>query len=229
MSHPIHIPQAEQFDAKKGVQLKNAFLGAAVIGLTGAAVTFFANRALFAHVWLFAFMYFFTVLCGCFFWNCLHHATDSEWSVVIRRQIENLSSLLRYIAIFFIPIALSVAILYAWFHRRRCDARQQGALPEQAVLLGPGRRILRPAIPPVAHPAQPQHGAGQGRRIGTHFHDAEVRDRRHPDARDLPDVLRASTGSRPSITTGSRRCGASTSSRARPALRCRSSCSPCRG
>jgi hypothetical protein len=114
MSHHIPVPNAEKFDASKGVTLKNAFTGAAAIGLVGAAVTFFANRELFAHVWLFAFMYFFTVLCGCFFWNCLHHATDSEWSVVIRRQIENLASLLRYIAVFFIPIALCVTILYTW-------------------------------------------------------------------------------------------------------------------
>ena len=115
MSHHIPVPNSEKFDAKKGVNLKNAFIGAAAIGLSGAAVTFFANRELFAHVWLFAFMYFFTVLCGCFFWNCLHHATDSEWSVVIRRQVENLASLLRYVAIFFIPIALCVTILYTWF------------------------------------------------------------------------------------------------------------------
>jgi len=115
MSHHIHIPQAEKFDAAKGVQLKAAFMGAAVIGLIGALITFFVNRALFAHAWLFAFTYFFTVLCGCFFWNCLHHATDSEWSVVIRRQTENLSSLLGYIAIFFIPVALCVPILYSWY------------------------------------------------------------------------------------------------------------------
>jgi hypothetical protein len=115
MSHPIHVPNSEKFDAKKGVLLRNVFSAAAAIGLCGAAVVFFANRELFAHVWLFAFMYFFTVLCGCFFWNCVHHATDAEWSVVVRRQIENLSSLLRYIAIFFIPIALCVTILYTWF------------------------------------------------------------------------------------------------------------------
>jgi hypothetical protein len=115
MSHHIPIPQAEKFDAQKGVQLKTAFMGAAAVGLLGALVTFFVNRTLFAHAWLFAFMYFFTVLCGCFFWNCLHHATDSEWSVVIRRQTENLSSLLRYIAIFFIPIAVSVPVLYSWY------------------------------------------------------------------------------------------------------------------
>jgi hypothetical protein len=77
---------------------------------------FFANRELFAHAWLFGFMFFFTVLCGCFFWNCVHHATDAEWSVVIRRQIENMTSLLRYIAVFFIPIALSVGILYTWYN-----------------------------------------------------------------------------------------------------------------
>ena len=115
MSHHIPIPQSEKFDAKKGVLLKNVFLGAAAIGLSGAAITYFANRELFAHAWLFAFMYFFTVLVGCFFWNCLHHATDSEWSVVVRRQIENLATLLRYIAIFFIPIAFCVTILYTWF------------------------------------------------------------------------------------------------------------------
>ena len=114
MSQPIPVPNSERFDASKGVLLKNVFTVAAAVGLLGAVVVFFANRELFAHVWLFAFMYFFTVLCGCFFWNCLHHATDSEWSVVVRRQIENLASLLRYIAIFFIPIALCVTILYAW-------------------------------------------------------------------------------------------------------------------
>ncbi|MEO6787256.1 MAG: hypothetical protein ABI318_14080 [Chthoniobacteraceae bacterium] len=115
MSHHIHVPNSEKFDASKGVLLKNVFSVAAVIGLLGAAVIFFANRELFAHVWLFAFMYFFTVLCGCFFWNCLHHATDSEWSVVVRRQIENLASLLSYLAIFFIPVALCAAILYTWY------------------------------------------------------------------------------------------------------------------
>ncbi len=115
MSHPIHVPNSEKFDAAKGVLLKNVFSVAAAVGLLGAGVVYFANKELFAHVWLFAFMYFFTVLCGCFFWNCVHHATDSEWSVVIRRQIENLASLLRYVALFFIPIALCVTILYVWY------------------------------------------------------------------------------------------------------------------
>ena len=114
MSQHIAVPNSEKFDATKGTMLRSVFSVAAAVGLLGAGVVYFANKELFAHVWLFAFMYFFTVLCGCFFWNCLHHATDSEWSVVIRRQVENLASLLKYIAIFFVPIALCVAILYAW-------------------------------------------------------------------------------------------------------------------
>lgn len=115
MSHHTHVPNSEKFDASKGTLLRNVFSVAAAVGLLGAGAVYFLNKELFAHVWLFAFMYFFTVLCGCFFWNCLHHATDSEWSVVIRRQIENLASLLKYIAVFFIPIAVCVTILYAWY------------------------------------------------------------------------------------------------------------------
>ena len=114
MSQHIAVPNSEKFDATKGTLLRSVFSVAAAVGLLGAGVVYFANKELFAHVWLFAFMYFFTVLCGCFFWNCLHHATDSEWSVVIRRQVENLASLLKYIAVFFVPIALCVTILYAW-------------------------------------------------------------------------------------------------------------------
>lgn len=119
MSDHHHIPQAEKFDAKKGAKLKGLFLGAAGVGLVGAGATFVMSPKLGAHAWLFAFFYFFTVLVGCFFWNCLHHATDSEWSVVVRRQIENLASLLRYISVAFVPVAaiciIKPDLLYHWF------------------------------------------------------------------------------------------------------------------
>ncbi len=116
MSHHQAIPNSEKFDASKGKQLKTILQGAAALGAIGTLITFFLDKELGAHAWLFGFMYFFTVLVGCFFWNCLHHATDSEWSVVVRRQIENLSSLLKYIGIFFIPVALCAWILYRWFN-----------------------------------------------------------------------------------------------------------------
>lgn len=119
MSHHLPIPKAERFEAKKAAPLASIFKSAAGIGITGSILFFIFARQLASHAWLFAFMYFFSVLVGCFFWNCLHHATDTEWGVVVRRQIENLASLLKYIGIFFIPLALVIIIapewLYAWF------------------------------------------------------------------------------------------------------------------
>ena len=129
MSHHIDIPKAEKFDAKKGAKLKYLFLSAAAVGLIGSGLTFAMSPKIGAHAWLFGFFYFFTVLVGCFFWNCLHHATDSEWSVVVRRQMENLAALLKYIGIFFIPIALSVTILYAWFTADLKEETQRLLLP----------------------------------------------------------------------------------------------------
>jgi hypothetical protein len=68
-----------------------------------------------AHSWLFGFTYFFTICMGCLFWNCLHHATDSDWSVVVRRQLENIASLIPYFAIFFIPVLALAGVLYKWW------------------------------------------------------------------------------------------------------------------
>ena len=34
----------------------------------------------------------------------MHHATDADWSVVVRRQLENIGALLVVLAVFLIPI-----------------------------------------------------------------------------------------------------------------------------
>jgi hypothetical protein len=49
------------------------------------------------------------------FWTCLHHATDSAWSVLVRRQLENLASLLPYFALLFIPLLLVARYLWHWW------------------------------------------------------------------------------------------------------------------
>lgn len=58
MSQHIAVPNSEKFDATKGTLLRSIFSVAAAVGLLGAGVVYFANKELFAHVWLFAFMYF---------------------------------------------------------------------------------------------------------------------------------------------------------------------------
>ncbi len=131
MSHHAHVPKAERFDKTKASGISTIFKGAIGVGLVGTIlIPIIGNGELFAKSWLFGFMYFFTVLVGCFFWNCLHHATDSEWSVVIRRQIENLSALLRYIAVAFIPLACVIIfgskLLYEWLSNDPHDSLMAG-------------------------------------------------------------------------------------------------------
>ncbi|MEP6955533.1 MAG: hypothetical protein ABI883_01810, partial [Chthoniobacterales bacterium] len=44
----------------------------------------------------------------------VHHAVDAEWSVVVRRQWENIACLLPLMALFFIPVLLLRHYLYEW-------------------------------------------------------------------------------------------------------------------
>src|SRR5207237_3518101 len=63
---------------------------------------------------LFTFAFFFPLCGGCYFCTIVHHATDAEWSVVVRRQLENLAALLAVLAILFVPILLLRHHLYSW-------------------------------------------------------------------------------------------------------------------
>lgn len=66
------------------------------------------------HSYLFAFMYFYTIAAGAFFWVILHHAVDANWSVIVRRQFENLATLMFVMAIGFIPLFLFREDLWKW-------------------------------------------------------------------------------------------------------------------
>lgn len=121
MSHHAHDaapPAAEKFDPKHAGGLPTMLLGAGAIGvglsLIGLLVP--AWRAQFAYSWLFGFSYFFTICIGTLFWICLHHATDADWSVVVRRQLENVASLLPYFILFFIPVLFCAGILFKWWN-----------------------------------------------------------------------------------------------------------------
>src|SRR6202790_3202393 len=70
------------------------------------------NPHQFSFSWLFAFAFFFTLCAGCLFWTIVHHATDAEWSVVVRRQLENIALLMAVMTIFFVPILILRRHLY---------------------------------------------------------------------------------------------------------------------
>jgi hypothetical protein len=114
-SHEVTPPAPEKFDAKHIGGLQQIFFGAAVGGIGVSAIGFFVARQQFAFSWLFAFAYFFTIACGALFWTSLQHATDSEWSVLVRRQMENLTRVLPWFALLFLPLWFCAPFLWKWW------------------------------------------------------------------------------------------------------------------
>jgi hypothetical protein len=121
MSHDhLTVPKPEKFE---GRNLSKVFLVLLGIGFAALLITLIVGfvaqpgsdlRKQFAFSWLFAFMYFFTILFGCFFWMLVHHATDSGWGIVVRRQMENLASLLPWMFLFFLPLFIFRRDIWLW-------------------------------------------------------------------------------------------------------------------
>lgn len=112
--HSHHTPPPELFDYKH--------VGGRLLGLTAVAVVSFIivlvggyfDQKQFAFSYLFAYFFFFTICMGGMFWTLVHHAVDAEWSVVVRRQMENLASLLLVMAVLFIPFIFVSHHLWTW-------------------------------------------------------------------------------------------------------------------
>lgn len=68
----------------------------------------------FAFSWLFAFVFFLTICIGSLFWILVHHGIDVEWSVGVRRQLENMASLFPVLTLFFIPLIFVAPLLWKW-------------------------------------------------------------------------------------------------------------------
>lgn len=64
--------------------------------------------------WLFGFTVCFTLAIGSLFWVLVHHATDAEWSVVVRRVLENLATTFFYLGLFFLPVLVFAPAIYEW-------------------------------------------------------------------------------------------------------------------
>jgi hypothetical protein len=97
-------------------------VGGRFLGLTAIAIAAFAaifigagsDPSQFAFSYLFAFTFFLTICMGGLFWILVHHATDAEWSVVVRRQLENLASLLPVLGLLFVPLVFVAPRLWEW-------------------------------------------------------------------------------------------------------------------
>jgi hypothetical protein len=113
-SETLPTPEGEYFESGRFAGLSFVLGVVAVIALVLCVVGAFVSPHQFSYSWLFAFGFFFTLCAGCFFWTIVHHATDAEWSVVVRRQLENIAALFTVLAVLFVPILLLRHHLYSW-------------------------------------------------------------------------------------------------------------------
>src|SRR5436305_459128 len=112
----VPTPEGEFFETNRFAGKSALFGLLGVVGIVLSIVGALVAPHQFAFSWLFGFAYFFTLLAGCFFWTIVHHVVDAEWSVVVRRQLENLGALLAIMALFLIPILLLRHHLYEWMN-----------------------------------------------------------------------------------------------------------------
>ena len=113
-SQTVPTPEGEYFESTRFAGLSFLLGSVALVALVLCALGAVVNPHQFSYSWLFAFAFFFALCAGCFFWTIVHHATDAEWTVVVRRQLENIAALLAVLALLFVPILLLRHHLYAW-------------------------------------------------------------------------------------------------------------------
>src|SRR5438034_4266002 len=118
--HNAPTPEGEYFESGRfaGLSVLLGVIAFVALALCGAGAAIDPKQ--FSFSWLFAFAFFFTLCAGCFFWRIVHYATDAEWTVVVRRQLENLAVLLAVLAVFFIPILLLRHHLSEWMNIPLC-------------------------------------------------------------------------------------------------------------
>jgi hypothetical protein len=108
-------PKPEIFNsADAGIWLP-VFAGAGVIGLLMSLIGSFVNNQQFGFSWLVAVIYFFTLTVGALFWVLVHHTTDAEWSVLVRRVLENLAVLTPVALLLLIPAFLFAGHIWSWW------------------------------------------------------------------------------------------------------------------
>jgi hypothetical protein len=113
-SHALPAPEGEYFEKSRfaGLSLLCGSIG--IVGLVLSFIGAYLSPVQFSYSWLFAFFFFFTLCIGCLFWTIVHHVVDAEWSVVVRRQLENIALLLPVLGFLFLPIWLWRDYLYRW-------------------------------------------------------------------------------------------------------------------
>ncbi|MEO0453915.1 MAG: hypothetical protein AAFY98_07240 [Verrucomicrobiota bacterium] len=106
--HVISRPTEERFNLTKLGLIPFGFLIAGSVLTLGSFILWAFDVVHFAYAWLWAYMFLFTIASGSLFWTLIHHAVDANWSTAVRRILENVAALFPFLAIAFIPLAITI-------------------------------------------------------------------------------------------------------------------------
>lgn len=114
------------------------------LGLVLTLVGYFVDHEQFFFSYLTAFAYWTTLGLGALFFSMLHHLTGAVWSVVLRRMMETVASVLPVMLIFFLPIIFGMHSLYHWSHAD--VVAHDPILAQKAGYLNPTFFIIRAVV-----------------------------------------------------------------------------------
>jgi hypothetical protein len=114
----ITAPAEERFNLTRLGVIPLIVLAAGLLALGVSLVWGFFDTKRFAFGWLVSFMFVFTIAGGALFWTLIHHALDCDWSVTVRRLLEQVSALFfPWLALLFLPILLLPGKIYKWWDK----------------------------------------------------------------------------------------------------------------
>lgn len=98
------------------LNLTRLLFGVGIAGLLASGIGYFLEHDQFFFSYLVNFAFFSSIALGSLFFVMLQHLTRSEWSAVLRRIPEAISSNFWIWGLFIIPILLGMHSLYHWTH-----------------------------------------------------------------------------------------------------------------
>jgi hypothetical protein len=115
-SAPLKRPEPVYVESSRIAVPSFILLGIAIVCFIGVAILGVQNPKQFGFSWLLAFTYCFTIICGALFWILVHHAVDANWTVVVRRILENLACLAPWLTLAFIPLLFVLPEVFKWWN-----------------------------------------------------------------------------------------------------------------
>lgn len=115
-------------------RVRRSALIVGVLGLLGFGPAYMSHHDEAMRAWLVAFIAWAQVSLGCLALLMIHHMSRGAWGIVARRIFEAGAKSLVFLAVAFVPIALSLPTLYSW---ARPEAADDPILVHKALWLNP--------------------------------------------------------------------------------------------